>query len=110
MRAIALQNTDAAPNASGFVVIGADGDNGVLVVDELPALDAQNEYQLWLVRNGSSTSGAVFSVDESGYRGMRIEAPQTLLVYSSVRVTIEPTGGSAHPTGEQVLVGSLFNP
>lgn len=110
MRAIALQNTDAAPNASGFVVIGADGDNGVLVVDELPALDAQREYQLWLIRNGSSTSGAVFSVDESGYRGMRIEAPQTLLAYSSVRVTIEPTGGSAHPTGEQVLIGSLFNP
>ena len=110
MRAIALQNTDSAPTASGFVVMGADGNNGVLVVDELPALDAQREYQLWLVRNGDNTSAAVFSVDESGYRGMRIEAPQTLLVYSSVRVTIEPTGGSAHPTGEQVLVGSLFNP
>lgn len=110
MRAIALENTDAAPTASGFVVMGADGNNGVLVVDELPALDAQREYQLWLVRNGDNTSAAVFSVDESGYRGMRIEAPQNLLVYSSVRVTIEPTGGSAHPTGEPVLVGSLFNP
>jgi len=110
MRAIAVQNTDAAPNASGFVVISADGQNGVLVVDELPALDAQHEYQLWLVRNGNNTSAAVFSVDGSGYRGMRIEAPQTLLVYSSVRVTIEPTGGSAYPTGEQVLIGSLFNP
>ena len=110
MRAIALQNTDEAPNASGFVVIGADGNNGVLVVDELPELDAQREYQLWLVRNGDNTSAAVFSVDESGYRGMRIEAPQTLLMYSSVRVTIEPAGGSAHPTGEQVLIGSLFNP
>lgn len=110
MRAIVLQNTDAAPNASGFVVIGADGNNGVLVVDELPVLDAQREYQLWLVRNGSSTSGAVFSVDESGYRGMRIEAPQTLLVYSSVLVTIEPAGGSAVPIGEEVLSGPLFNP
>ena len=110
MRAITLQNTDAAPNASGFVVISADGQEGVLVVDELPPLDAQHEYQLWLVRNGSTTSGAVFPVDESGYRGMRIEAPQTLLLYSSVLVTIEPTGGSAEPTGTQVLVGSLFNP
>lgn len=110
MRAIALQNTDAAPSASGFVVIGADGDNGVLVVDELPALDAQREYQLWLVHNGSNTSGAVFSVDESGYRGMRIESPQSLLVYSSVLVTIEPVGGSVEPQGEQVLAGSLFNP
>ena len=110
MRAIALQNTDAAPAASGFVIVSADGEDGVLVVDELPKLDAQREYQLWLVRNGSTTSGAVFSVDESGYRGMRIEAPQSLLTYSSVLVTIEPVGGSVEPNGEHVLAGSLFNP
>ena len=110
MRAITLQNTVAAPNASGFVVISSDGNEGVLVVDELPSLDEQYEYQLWLVRNGSLTSGAVFPVDESGYRGMRIEAPETLLLYSSVLVTIEPAGGSAAPTGDTVLDGSLFNP
>ena len=110
MRAIALQNTDAAPAASGFVIVSADGEDGVLVVDELPKLDAQREYQLWLVRNGSTTSGAVFSVDESGYRGMRIEAPQSLLTYSSVLITIEPVGGSVEPNGEHVLAGSLFNP
>jgi hypothetical protein len=110
MRAVTLQNTNAAPNASGFVIISSDGLDGVLVVDELPSLDAQHEYQLWLERNGSTTSGAVFPVDESGYRGMRIEAPQTLLSYSSVRITIEPAGGSAAPTGDTVLGGSLFNP
>ena len=110
MRAIALQNTDAAPMASGFVIVSADGQDGVLVVDELPELGAQREYQLWLVRKGNTTSGAVFDVDESGYRGMRIEAPQSLLVYSSVLVTIEPVGGSVEPQGEQVLAGSLFNP
>ena len=110
MRAIVLQNTDAAVQASGFVVMGADGGNGVLIVDKLPQLDAQREYQLWLVRDGTHTSAAVFEVDESGYRGMRIEASESLLTYSSVKVTIEPAGGSAKPTGEQVLGGSLFNP
>jgi hypothetical protein len=55
-------------------------------------------------------SAAVFSVDESGYRGMRIEAPESLFTYLAVRVTIEPTGGSAQPAGEEVLRGSLFNP
>jgi anti-sigma-K factor RskA len=110
MRAIALQNTEAAPGASGFVVISADGEDGVLVVDELPTLDPQREYQLWLAGEESSVSGAVFSVDESGYRGLRIEAPESLLVYSAVYITIEPAGGSANPTGEQVMDGSLFNP
>ena len=110
MRAITLQNTVAAVGASGFVIISADGQNGVLVVDQLPALDAAHEYQVWLLRDSELTSGAVFSVDESGYRGLRIVAPDSLLTYSSVRVTVEPKGGSTNPTGADMLTGSLFNP
>jgi len=110
MRAIALQNTTAAVGASGFVIISADGRNGVLVVDQLPALDETQAYQIWLMRDSQPTSGAVFSVDESGYRGLRIIAPDSLISYSEIRVTIEPGGGSANPTGAEVLNGSLFNP
>jgi len=110
MRAISLQNTNAAPEASGFVIIGADGLNGALVVDRLPPLDPGREYQLWLVRDGINTSAAVFSVDESGYRGVRIQAPETLFAYSAVRVTLEPSGGSPAATGLEVLGGPLFNP
>jgi len=110
MRALALANTDTAPGASGIVVVGADGENGVLVVDKLPPLDETQEYQVWLEKDSKETSAAVFGVDEEGYRGTRLIAPESLLSYSSVRVTIEPAGGSATPTGEQVLVGSLSNP
>ena len=110
MRSIALQNTDVVAQASAFAIISADGQNGVLVVDELPVLDAAHEYQLWLVRGEENTSAAVFSVDESGYRGLRIQAPESLLNYSAVRVTVEPAGGSIRPTGEEVFHGSLFNP
>src|SRR6185503_19536439 len=39
MRAVTLQNTQAAPQASAFVIISSDGENGVLVVDELPELE-----------------------------------------------------------------------
>lgn len=109
MRAVALQSSDLTPQASGFVIISADGENGVLVVDQMPSLESERTYQLWLIHNDRSTSGAIFSVDEDGYRGVRITAPESLLVYSDIRITIEPAGGSAAPTGEQVLGGSLFN-
>jgi anti-sigma factor RsiW len=109
MRAIALQNTDSARAASGFVIMGADGENGVLVVDQLPHLDATREYQVWLERDSAVTGSAVFSVDASGYRGVRLTAPVSLLEYSSIWVTIEPAGGSTKPTGAEVLTGSLFN-
>lgn len=110
MRAIALQNTSAAPSASGFVIMGADGQNGVLVVDELPPLDDTHEYQVWLLRDSTYTGGPVFTVDESGYRGLRLTAPESLLSYSAVWITVEPVGGSIAPNGERVLNGSLFNP
>jgi anti-sigma-K factor RskA len=111
MRAVALHNNaEAAPQASGFVIISADGQNGVLVVDALPVLDPAQQYQAWLMRDGQSTPGPAFSVDESGYRGARIEAPESLLSYTEILITIEPVeGAGAIPTGEQVLNGSLHS-
>jgi anti-sigma-K factor RskA len=109
MRAIPLENSETVPGASGIVVIGADGRNGVLVVDQLPPLDEAHQYQAWLMRDGVSTSAAILSVDESGYRGVRITAPESLTMYSEIKVTVEPAGGNGEPSGERVLGGSLFN-
>ena len=111
MRAIALNNNvDAAPRGSGFVIISADGEEGALVVDALPELDPAQQYQVWLLRDGQSLRGPSFTVDETGYRGARIEAPDSLLSYSEIVITIEPVEGQeASPTGEQVLGGSLHN-
>ena len=109
LRAIAvpLSGTNVAPNASGFVIVGADGQNGALVVDNLPLLDPEQQYQLWLIQDGHRTSGAVFSVDEFGYGGTRISAPESLFEYATFGVSIEPAGGSPSPTGEKVL-GGIF--
>lgn len=107
MRAIPMTSTKAAPGGAGYLIIGADGQNGALVVDRLPVLDPQHQYQLWLIHNEQRTSGAVFSVDEYGYGGTRIKAPGSLFDYSACGVSIEPAGGSPNPTGERVLSGSL---
>lgn len=111
MQAIPLTGTEAAPNASGFILVSADGRNGALVIDGLEPLDEEEQqYQLWLLRDGEPTSGAVLSVDEDGYGGTRVSAPELLFVYSAAHITVEPTGGSPSPTGVEVLEGSLFNP
>jgi anti-sigma-K factor RskA len=110
MQAVPLNATDNAPMATGFVLISADGEDGALVVDGLPPLSEDQEYQLWLIRDGERTSGAVFSTDEHNYGGTRIRAPLSLLEYSAVGITVEPAGGSPNPTGEQVLAGPLRNP
>lgn len=110
MRAVPLTAAEPTSAATGFVLISADGDSGALVVDGLPPLGESQQYQLWLIRNGQRTSGAVFSTDEKNYGGTRIRAPRSLLDYSSVGITVEPTGGSPQPTGPRVLGGPLINP
>lgn len=110
MRAVPLSATEEMPDATGFVLVGADGRNGALVVDGLPPLDEAHQYQLWLVRDQKRISGAIFSTDEQSYGGTRIRAPGSLLEYQAVAITIEPAGGSFQPTGTVVLEALLFNP
>jgi len=110
MRAVPLSASTVGSAATGFVLISADGEDGALVVDGLPQLDEDRQYQLWLIRDGQRISGAIFSTDEKDYGGTRIRAPRSLLDYSAVDVTIEPKGGSPQPTGEHVLGGPLHQP
>ena len=94
-------------DASGLLVINADGEYGTLVVDGLTLLDPTQQYQLWLIKDGKRTSGGVFSVQDSGYGMLRIESPLPLIDYQSFGITIEPAGGSAGPTGPKILGGNL---
>jgi anti-sigma-K factor RskA len=102
-RRVRLAGTEAAPDASGIIYISADGRNGTVIVDGLPQLGPDQQYQLWLIQDDQRTSGAVFSVDGDGYRGVQIESPIPLQEYGAFGITIEPAGGSPSPTGQRVL-------
>lgn len=107
MQAIAISGVGERSDATGFVIISANGQSGALVVDGLYELGPEKQYQVWLIRDGERSSGAVFSVDETGYGGVRLRAPQSLLEYEVIEVTIEPAEGSSMPTGALVLSGPL---
>ncbi|MCB8989303.1 MAG: anti-sigma factor [Ardenticatenaceae bacterium] len=100
---IALVATDAAPNATGFIYISADGEYGTLVVENLPDLPDTQQYQLWLTQDGTRSSGGLFSVWHDGYASMEIFTPDPLVNYQAFGITIEPSGGSDAPTGARVL-------
>ncbi len=107
MQTIALVSTEAAPDAKGVMIIGTDGRDGAVVVEHLPRLDENHQYQLWLIENGERTSGAVFSVDDDGYGVIAVRPDRPLTDFSAFGITIEPAGGSPAPTGEKVLGGTL---
>lgn len=106
-RRISLTGSEVAPEATGIIYIGADGQKGTLIVDNLPQLSPEQQYQLWLIQDGQRASGGVFSVDAGGYRGIEIESPQPLQDFDAFGITIEPAGGSPGPTGERVLGSNL---
>jgi anti-sigma-K factor RskA len=107
MRVVDIANTQYSPGATGTLVMDANGKYGTLVVDNLPALSASYQYQVWLTRAGVRVSGGVLSVNPDGYASLEIKAPSPLDQYDSIGVTIEPSGGSASPTGDKVLGGDI---
>ncbi len=107
MRVVAMVGTEVAPGAVGTLVTSEDGEYGTLVVDGLPALDPDHQYQLWLVRDEQRTSGGVFSVNQEGYGALPISSPEPLDSYPAFGITVEPAGGSPGPTGDKVLGGNL---
>ncbi|MHB8112990.1 MAG: anti-sigma factor [Bellilinea sp.] len=104
---VSLAGTGPADTAHGVMIVTDNGRFGTLVVDALPELEKEQQYQLWLILDGQRTSGGVFSVDSWGYGALVIRAPLPLDAYSDFGVTVEPAGGSSAPTGDKVLGGSF---
>lgn len=102
-RRISLEGTEIAPEASGIIYISADGQNGAIIVDKMPLLGEDQQFQLWLIADGERSSGAVFSVPADGYQTVLVESPRPLRDYEAFGITIEPAGGSPGPTGDRVL-------
>lgn len=107
MRVIALADTQYSSGAVGELIMDPRGSYGSLVVSNLAVLNQDQQYQIWLIKGTTRTSGGVFSVNSDGYGSMEIMAPLALTQYDSIGVTIEPFGGSPGPTGEKVLGGDI---
>jgi anti-sigma-K factor RskA len=103
----ALSGSESAPEARGVILYRSAESRATLVVENLPPLSPDRQYQLWLIRDGGRTSGGVFSVSPRGYGTLEVSAPLPLGNYQAFGITVEPAGGSPGPTGPRVLGGEL---
>ena len=90
---------------AGSMLMDPDKRIAVLVLWNLPPLEAGQTYQAWLIDvDGNRTSGGLFnSVDDARYTTATIRSPVPFGQYEGVGVTVEPSGGSEGPTGARVL-------
>jgi anti-sigma-K factor RskA len=108
---LAYPSTQARPvqadveNLAGSMLVDKDKRVAVLVLWNLPQVEAGQTYQVWLIDSeGGRTSGGLFRpLEDRGYTTATIWSPQPLEQYVGVGVTVEPEGGSEGPTGSRVL-------
>lgn len=106
---LAYPGTQALPisdgNISGTVLLDKDRNSVALIAWNLPQLEKAQTYQIWLIQpDGDRVSGGIFRPQaDLPYTMQPVFASQNLSNFIGVGVTIEPAGGSDHPTGPRVF-------
>ncbi|MDP9232941.1 MAG: anti-sigma factor [Actinomycetota bacterium] len=89
---------------SGMVAKVIPTTNGsIFVASGLHEPPADHTYQLWLLRNGTPVSAGTFTMKG----GLAVlESQLALDGYDHAAVTVEPAGGSDHPTTQPIITSN----
>ena len=102
---LALGGTDDAPTAGALFTL--TGDQATLVAFDLPAIDADQTYQLWLIpADGDPVPAGLLAAQRGGAATWNTTVPLQSGDFAAVGLSIEPAGGSSAPTGPIVLLGT----
>lgn len=99
---------EGSPKAVAASVWDPAKQEGVLKVDKLPALAANQDYQLWIVdpQYPNPVDGGVFTVDpQTGAQKVSYKAKQPVSSVAAFAVTLERKGGVPKAEGPFVLLG-----
>lgn len=99
---------EGAPKAVAATIWDPAKQEGVLKVDKLPALAANQDYQLWIVdpQYPNPVDGGVFTVDpQTGAQKISYKAKQPVKSVAAFAVTLERKGGVPKAEGPFVLLG-----
>ena len=72
-----------------------------IIVDDLPALASDQDYQLWYIGEGGPVPAGTFDSTGSGTVFRVLDG--TMSAGDAVGVTVEPTGGSDKPTTDPIV-------
>lgn len=105
---VLMSGQEVNPQGYGKVVWDKEQGRALLQIANLPLISAQNDYQLWFIRDGQPVSAGVFGVrDTTGDNFFKIENLRESADQGAFAITLEPQGGSPQPTGDMYLLGEL---
>jgi anti-sigma-K factor RskA len=111
-QAASLAEINAADDAQRASAVTADGHQATLVwsgelgksallIDELPALPGDEDYQLWYMNSAGAFSAGTFDSEGKGTVWRVLEG--RMRAGDTVGLTVEPNGGSPEPTTDPLV-------
>jgi anti-sigma-K factor RskA len=100
---VSLESTGEQPRPLGQLIANPKDTSAVVVISGLPPLEPGKTYQVWLIR-GAPVSAGLLTVDENGQSVLIITSEESIGSFEALGISIEPEGGSAQPTENQIVV------
>ncbi len=99
--------TSTTPNgpARGELLRLANDQAAVLTISGLPSLANGNVYEVWFVADNTPIAAGLFSPNADGSWSGLVRGDVTNA--RAIAISVEPSGGSAAPTGDIVAKGAL---
>lgn len=94
------------PQAVAVSLWNQERQDGLLVVENLPVLEAGKDYQLWVLDPSiaAPVSAGVFKVDAEGKVRITFKPDQAIANAAKFAVSLEKEGGVLSPTMDQIVV------
>ena len=103
---VALAGTPAHTSAHARVLYNGASHHVYLDVQQLPALPAGKQYQLWALDKGKPVDAGVLAATTAA--GDSLQQMKDIASAQAFAMTVEPTGGSAGPTlATMTVIGNI---
>ena len=109
LAALAYPETRSLPvngnNVAGTLLLDQERNVAVLITWNMPALQANQTFQVWLIdAQGKRTDAGIFMPQPGQpFTSVSVNSSGGLANFSGLGVTIEPAGGSPQPTGSRIF-------
>ncbi|MDQ4141378.1 MAG: anti-sigma factor [Bacteroidota bacterium] len=99
-RRVNLKGVQKSPSSSVVVYWNTSTKDVLLKIADLPTPPANRQYQLWALENGKPIDAGMLDPRDSS----AVQHMKTIANAQAFAITLEPMGGSANPTLEEMYV------
>lgn len=90
------------------VFFSPNSKSALITAANLPALSPDQDYQVWLIKDGVALPSSVFDTTAAGDGRLIVTSNEPFAAYQSVGITVEPAGGRPTPNPDgPIFLGSL---